>query len=87
MITQIENIPLPGAIKVERVKLPQKKKTKVTPSLKKAAKEYKQAYVKVYGLTPRLTFDGTWIRLPGNKEGVSIKRLRELTTQLLNRVR
>lgn len=85
MSLQIENIPLPRA---ERAPPKLRKKTvKVTPSLKKAAKEYKQAYVKVYGLSPRLTFDGKWIRLPGNKEGVSIKRLRELTTQLLNRVR
>lgn len=63
-----------------------KPKTKVPASLRKAAAEYKEAYKAVYHMEPRLTYDGTWVRLHGSKEGVSTKRLKELTTQLRNRI-
>lgn len=61
------------------------KGVKVSGSLKKAAREYKQAYREVYTINPKLTYDGKWVRLQGVAEGVSTKRLRELTAQLKNR--
>lgn len=94
---QIENVPLPGrsVAQIESVPMPgrpakpkkQKKvgAVKVTDRIKKAAKEYKEAYRDLYGLNPRLTFDGKWIRLAGEPQGMSLERLKERTKQLRNR--
>lgn len=51
-------------------------------SLYSAAKEYKQAYKAVYGVLPELTWDGKWVRIKGQPQGVNAKRLKELTRQL-----
>lgn len=59
-----------------------KAKIKVSEALRNAAKAYKTAYKAAYHMSPTLTFDGTWVRLPGQKEGISLKRLKEMTTQL-----
>lgn len=90
-MTIIENIPMPArasGVTIERVPMPKAKanKPKVSPGLKNAARAYKQAYVKVYGQNPRITYDGTWVRFHGTKEGVSVRRLRAMTTLLLNRI-
>lgn len=76
-MTAVETIPLPK---------PRKKKGRVPQSVRTAAKEYKQAYAAVYGMRPSVSYDGTWIRLGGAKEGVGVKRLRELTNRLRNRI-
>jgi hypothetical protein len=71
----------------EHIAMPKarKKKPRISESLRNAAKAYKQAYIAVYNMRPSMTFDGTWIRLAGTREGISIRRLKELTTQLKNR--
>ena len=69
-----------------QTKLKRKGGGKVSPSLKRAAKEYKEAYRAVYHMNPGLTFDGKWVRIHGQELGVSLKRLKELTVQLRNRI-
>lgn len=56
--------------------------SKKIKGLRDRAKAYKTAYRAVYGLVPRVTYDGKWIRLEGVAQGVSPKRLDELTRQL-----
>lgn len=79
---QIEDVAAP--VRAPKIVKPKKlkPKIKVSDALRNAAKAYKAAYKHVYHMEPRLTFDGTWVRLPGQKEGISLKRLKELTTQL-----
>lgn len=84
MIDITNDVPMP-VTKPKPERKPRKKKSRVTPALREAAKQYKHAYIAVYGLRPTLTFDGTWIRLQGMAQGVSLKRLKEMTTQLRNR--
>ena len=45
-------------------------------------KQYKAAYKAVYGILPTITFDGTWIRIQGQVQGVKRKRLKEMAEQL-----
>lgn len=75
----VEDVPVP------RVRTP-KKQTKRIGHLKDLAKAYKSAYRALYGLVPRVTYDGRWIRLQGESQGVSPKRLKELTRQLKARM-
>ncbi len=75
-MAQIENVPAPS----------RKPKVKISKSIRAAAKAYKEAYKDVYRMNPQLTFDGKWIRIHGQDQGVSLKRLKEMTTQLRNRV-
>lgn len=79
---------LPVPIRVPKPLAPKIKKPKgikVTKSLKAAAKAYKDAYYDVYHVRIKLTYDGTWVRLQGAATGVSVKRLREMTSQLRHR--
>ena len=71
----VEEVPAP------RIRM-SKGATKKIHRLKDLAKAYKVAYRTVYGLIPRVTYDGKWIRLQGEAQGVSPKRLEELTRQL-----
>lgn len=59
---------------------------RVPPAVQIAVKDYKAAYKAVYGILPQMRWNGTWIRLPGQNQGVSAKRLREMTAQLRRRV-
>lgn len=77
----IDNVPAPQA-KPKPVRKARVKKIKVSDALKKAAKEYKAEYLAVFGTKPTLTFDGTWVRITGQSQGIGLKRLKELTTQL-----
>lgn len=84
----IETPPMPGSWKKGTVKPPKKvkknKPTKLSP-LQVAANEYKEAYKALYGVDARLTFDGTWIRIKGEPQGMNLARLEERTRQLINR--
>lgn len=62
-----------------------KKGIRVSESLKNTVVEYKRAYKALYGLVPHMTYDGTWVRILGSTQGISPKRLKEMTTQLRNR--
>lgn len=66
--------------------VPRRRKPKaVPPAVRLAANNYKAAYRAVYGIPPGMKWDGTWIRLEGQTEGVTAKRLKEMTALLLNR--
>ena len=69
---------------IEAVPMPKRRKpkSKIPPALKAGAQEYKDAYRAVYGMLPELRWDGKWIRIKGQAQGVNLRRLRELTTQL-----
>ena len=82
--SSITNVPMPTS-KPKPVPKPRNKGAKVSGTIRNAARAYKQIYKSVYGVNPTLTYDGTWIRLQGQREGVSLKRLKEMTTQLHNR--
>lgn len=78
----VAGIAIPG--KSRREKKAVKAKGKLAP-IKKAAREYKKAYMKVYGCNPVLTYDGHWIRIRGVEYGVSLQRLKQMTAQLNHR--
>lgn len=78
----IAGIAIPA--KSRQAKRAGKSKGKLAP-IKKAAREYKQAYLKLYGVNPALTYDGHWIRIRGVSEGVSLQRLKQMTAQLKHR--
>lgn len=82
----VEHIPMPGRNKPTKVKkVKPTKGPKVADALRNAAEDYKAAYKAVYGMAPRLTWDGKWIRLAGEAQGMSLMRLKERTAQLRNR--
>lgn len=78
----IEAVPAPVAKPKPQRKARAPKRTKVSDALRNAADAYKKAYKGVYGIAPALTYDGTWVRLGGSTQGIGLKRLKELTTQL-----
>ena len=83
---EIESVPMPvKQTRPERKPRTNKPKIKVPESLRNAADDYKDAYRSLYGMKPTLTYDGTWVRLTGHTEGITMKRLKELTRQLRNR--
>lgn len=61
------------------------KSIRVSESLKNTVVEYKRAYKSLYGRVPHMTYDGAWIHIMGSQQGISAKRLKEMTTQLRNR--
>ncbi len=73
----------------KRIAIPKtrrKGRLRVPATVRKAADEYKAAYSRMYGVPAGLTWDGVWIRIAGQPEGVSTRRLREMTTQLKRRI-
>lgn len=85
MTYEVEDVAAP--VRAPKIVKPKKvkPKIKVSDALRNAAKAYKEAYKRLYHMEPRLMFDGVWVRLPGQTEGISLKRLKELTTQLNRR--
>lgn len=63
-----------------------KVKRRVPPAVRVAAEDYKAAYKAMYGMPAALKWDGVWIRMQGQAEGVTTRRLREMTTQLRRRL-
>lgn len=63
---------------------PRTKQKKVPAAVRDAAAAYKAAYKAVYGIVPTLRYDPRekWIRITGVTGGVSLSRLKVLTTQL-----
>lgn len=45
---------------------------------------YQRAYKLVYGTTPAVTASGGYFRVAGQSSGVSLKRLKTMTSQLSN---
>lgn len=66
-----------------RPKLPKRYRPKPTPEpITNAMKAYRDAYKRVYGVFVEVTYDGAFIRIAGQGQGVSRKRLTEMTRQL-----
>lgn len=82
MNTDVKHIPLPRPVRGSGK--PRAKPKKVPAVVRDAAQAYKQAYKAVYGVLPTLRYDpaGPWIRITGVSEGVSLSRLKVMTTQL-----
>lgn len=78
----VAGIAIPG--KGRREKKATKAKGKLAP-IKRAAREYKKAYMNIYGCNPVMTYDGQWIRIRGLEYGVSLQRLKHMTAQLNHR--
>lgn len=81
----VKHIPLPRPVRGSGK--PRAKPKRVPSAVRGAADEYKKAYKAVYGVPPRLFWDGQWIRIHGHSEGVTAARLRAMTTQLKLRSR
>lgn len=79
MIEVLDSVPVPQQGTVIRKKA---KATSIPASLKKSVQAYSDAYLKVYGIRPEVTFDGAFIRIMGQVQGVTKKRLKEMTNQL-----
>lgn len=50
--------------------------------IRKAREKYAAAYQKVYGIRPEVSWDGTFFRIVGHTAGVTLARLKEMTSQL-----
>lgn len=77
--TMFDNVP-------RRLILPkiQRKHTQktLTKTQLRAIERYKDAYKKVFAVSPTIKVQGKWYRIHGVDYGVSLKRLNEMTTQL-----
>ena len=70
----------------KNIRIPRRKVApKVPPVIRAAALAYKDAYKTVYTISPYVGWDGTWFRFAGATEGVNLRRLKEMTTQLIRR--
>lgn len=58
----------------------------IPASLRRAADEYKAAYKACYGIPISLKWDGKYVRIMGQTQGVTPSRLKEMTTQLRRRI-
>jgi hypothetical protein len=54
----------------------------IPPGVKTAIQRYKDAYKVVFQIPPEVFYDGTYVRIRGSSEGVTMKRLREMIKQL-----
>jgi hypothetical protein len=63
-----------------------KAKRRVPPAVRLAAEAYKAAYKALYGIPASLKWDGVWVRIQGQTEGVTARRLKEMTTQMQRRL-
>lgn len=69
-------------------KIPKRYRPKpATPTAITAAMDaYNAAYKRVFGVRTSLSYDGVYVRIAGQTQGVSRKRLDEMTRQLINRI-
>lgn len=72
-----------------RAKLPKprghKGAVKARATQKRLIEAYRKEYRRVHGCSIVVVFEAGYYRIAGRSEGVSAKRLREMTTQLGNR--
>lgn len=80
----VKNVPLPRPVRGSGK--PRRKGINVPAPVRRAAAEYKAAYKAVYGIPPTLRWDGVWIRITGQSQGVKLSRLKAMTTQLRARI-
>lgn len=69
----------------KRAAIPQPRRKRAVPAaVRAAAQEYKAAYKSLFGVEPALKWEqaGQWVRIKGQAQGVSVRRLKELTAQL-----
>lgn len=70
-------------IKIEEVPLPKDQpSTKMDKSMRKAVDRFKEAYKKVYGVTPTVTYVKPWLKVRGFNNRVTRQRLIEMAKQL-----
>ncbi len=60
-------------------------KSKKDGPIQRAAHEYKEAYREVYGVYPSMRYQAPYVRIVGQNQGVTLRRLREMTSQLRRR--
>lgn len=61
---------------------PREKDKAVPKPVVNACEHYSNAHKAVYGIPPQMEWDGTYVRIMGQPQGVTLKRLREMTNQL-----
>lgn len=71
----------PVAVEIETVPLP-KAESRTPKRIQHLMDKYSDAYKAVYGIPAELSFDGTYIRVLGQKLGMKPKALRRATNQL-----
>jgi hypothetical protein len=68
------------------VKPPRAKRSKVKQAAddrqQRTLDAYADAYKRNFGVRPDMRVEGAWVYIAGDKQGVSLQRLKELTTQL-----
>jgi len=69
-------IPLPPQARVVRAR------ARVPDNVKRAIERYSEAYKRVFGVLPEVTFTNPYIRVHGQAQGVKLARLKEMTKQL-----
>lgn len=57
-------------------------KHKMDRSLKGLVERYKEAYYKVYGCHPDISYENPWIKIAGLSNRITRQRLMEMTRQL-----
>lgn len=63
--------------------IPSEKEPAVPRNVVNGMERYSDAYKKVYGVPPECHYDGEYIRIHGQAQGVTLGRLREMTNQLI----
>lgn len=79
MFEILDSVPVPEQGTVIKKK---PKVVKLPANVRNAVKAYSEAYRHVYGISPEITFSGGFIRIMGQAQGVTKKRLKEMTNQL-----
>lgn len=75
--------PVEYAVKIDNVPLPSEQaKHKMDRGLVKTVERFSEAYLKVHGCVPTITYDKPWLRVSGLSHRVSRQRLLEMAKQL-----
>jgi hypothetical protein len=69
---EIDNVPLPS----------EQAKHRMDRGLVKIVERFSEAYLKVHGCVPTITYDKPWLRVSGLSHRVSRQRLLEMAKQL-----
>jgi hypothetical protein len=83
VVIEVDNAIAPPAL-TDRVRKPRRKKRAIMAPrpIRRAMELYSAAYLKVYGVPPEWRWDGVYVRIVGITNGVTLKRVREMTNQL-----
>ena len=81
MIEVLDDIPMPAQAPQTRHK--GKRPATVPKAIRNTIARYREAYRVLYGIKPEVAYDGKFIRPHGHAQGVTQKRLKEMTQQLI----